>query len=130
MGFDMPVFDKTKFGATLTAKALPPFGIGKCATYVREAMEAAGLNTTGHPGLAKDWGPTLLRLGFATVPTTGYTAQLGDIVVIQSTSQSDAGHIEGFNGTNWVSDFVQAAFWPGPSFRTEKPGYTIYRWPF
>ncbi|HEY1930491.1 MAG TPA: hypothetical protein VGG99_00620 [Acetobacteraceae bacterium] len=126
----MATFDKQKFAAALDDNALPPFGRGVCATYVRKALEAAGLNTAGHPFYAKDWGPTLLRLGFAAVPADGFSARLGDVAVIQSTSQSVAGHIEGFDGKNWVSDFVQPAFWPGPGFRTEKPAYTVYRWPF
>ena len=125
----MPLFDKQKFAAALVENALPPFGRGVCATYVRKALETAGLNTAGHPVDAKDWGPTLVRLGFTPVEAQGYTAKLGDVAVIQSTSQSAAGHIEGFDGTNWVSDFVQTAFWPGPSFRTETPAYTVYRWP-
>jgi hypothetical protein len=125
----MPVIDSQKFAAALKTNALPPFGQGRCARFVRLALEAAGADTTGHPVDAKDWGPTLLHIGFKPVPEDGYTVQLGDIAVIQSTSESVPGHIEGFDGTNWVSDFVQQAFWPGPSFRKEKPAYVVYRWP-
>jgi hypothetical protein len=125
----MATFDKNAFVAALDANALPPFGQGLCATYVRRALEATGMNTAGHPVNAKDWGPTLLRLGFAIVATKDYVAQCGDVVVMQSTSQSVPGHIAGYNGKNWVSDFVQAAFWPGPSFRNETPAYAVYRWP-
>ena len=107
----MPVIDSQKFAAALKTNALPPFGQGRCARFVRLALEAAGADTTGHP------------------VDDGYTVQLGDIAVIQSTSESVPGHIEGFDGTNWVSDFVQQAFWPGPSFRKEKPAYVVYRWP-
>jgi hypothetical protein len=82
-----------------------------------------------HPLKAKDWGPTLIALGFVPIPNAGYTPKPGDIAVIQSTTASDAGHIEGYDGQNWISDFVQREFWPGPSFRIEKPAYIIYRWP-
>jgi hypothetical protein len=125
----MAAFDMQKFAAALKQNALPPFGKGICATHVRQAIEAAGLNTAGHPVDAKDWGPTLLHLGFCVVPAEGYVPSLGDVVVIQGTSSSIPGHIEGFDGENWISDFVQAAFWPGPSFRNEKPVHEIYRWP-
>jgi hypothetical protein len=125
----MANLDKQKFAAALKANALPPFGQGKCARYVRLALEAAGANTAGHPIDAKGWGPTLLQNRFQPVAADAYAAQLGDIAVIQSTSESLPGHIEGFDGANWVSDFVQAAFWPGPSFRNEKPAYVVYRWP-
>jgi len=120
-------FDKAAFGKALRNNALPPFGRHKCAVYVRMALEAAGLNTAGHPGDAKDWGPTLVRLGFAAIPATPYTPALGDIIVMQGTSASSSGHIEGYDGQNWISDFVQHAMWPGPSFREEQPDHTIYR---
>jgi hypothetical protein len=125
----MPSIDKQKFSAALKTNALPPFGQGKCARFVRLALEAAGADTTGHPVNAKEWGPTLLRIGFIPVAEDGFIAQLGDIAVIQGTSESVPGHIEGFDGTNWVSDFIQHAFWPGPSFRNEKPAFVVYRWP-
>jgi hypothetical protein len=125
----MADFDKQVFASTLRSDALPPFGAHKCATYVRSALEAAGLNTTGHPLYAKDWGPTLLRIGFSVVASSSYLPQVGDIVVIQGTSTSMAGHIAGYDGKNWISDFVQAAMWPGPSYRDEQPPFVFYRYP-
>jgi hypothetical protein len=38
-----------------------------------------------------------------------------------------AGHIAGYDGKSWVSDFVQADFWPGQAYRKEKPSYVVYR---
>jgi hypothetical protein len=123
----MPSFDKAAFATALSDNALPPFGQGKCAKFVRLALEAAGMNTAGHPISAKDWGPTLSRLLFQVIPPDSYRPRQGDIVVIQSTSTSFDGHMQGFNGTQWISDFKQREFWPGPSFRTEKPAFIIYR---
>ena len=120
-------FDADRFAETLRANALPPFGQGRCAKHVRLALEAAGVNSAGHPVSAKDYGPFLRNRGFATVSHAGYVPQLGDIVVIQHTSRSADGHIEGFDGTQWISDFVQREFWPGPSFRTEQPSFEIFR---
>jgi hypothetical protein len=37
---------------------------GHCARYVREALQAGGLDLTIHPGSAKDYGETLLAAGF------------------------------------------------------------------
>ncbi len=125
----MPAFDKDKFAKALKDNALPPFGQGKCARFVRLALEAAGGNTAGHPISAKDWGPTLLRMGFAEVSAAGYMPQKGDVAVIGATSASVHGHIQGHDGTQWISDFIQREFWPGPSFRTEKPAHAIYRYP-
>ncbi len=123
------MISKMLFAKSLRDNALPPFGKGLCATYVRKALEAAGGDTTGHPVNARDWGPTLEKMGFAVVDPKDYTAQRGDVIVIQSTSTSKPGHIEGYDGKNWISDFVQPALWPGPSYREEKPAYKIYRAP-
>ncbi|MDE1148051.1 MAG: hypothetical protein PW843_15730 [Azospirillaceae bacterium] len=125
----MPQFDKKKFVDYLNKHTTGLYGEGKCATHVRKAIEAAGLNPVGHPIDAKDWGPTLIRLGFTIISNDNYTPMLGDIAVIQQTSTSKPGHIEGYDGTHWVSDFVQPqGFWPGPIYRLEKPSYAIYRW--
>jgi len=52
----------------------------------------------------------------------------GDIVVMEPTKHGDqAGHIAGYDGKNWVSDFVQRGFWPGPAYEKEKPSYVVYR---
>ena len=120
-------FDRSSFAAALKSNALPPFGQGRCAKHVRLALEAAGVNTAGHPVSAKDYGPFLKKVGFTTVTPEGYVPQLGDIVVIQRTSKSADGHIEGFDGQTWISDFVQREFWPGPSYRTERPRFEIFR---
>lgn len=40
---------------------------GLCATYVREALEAGGLDHSHHPLSAKDYGPTLEAQGFAQI---------------------------------------------------------------
>jgi hypothetical protein len=75
-----------------------------------------------------NWGPTIKGPGFDEIPSgAGYTPKQADIVVMQSTSQSKDGHIAEYDGKNWVSDFVQREFWPGDSFRREKPAFTIYR---
>jgi hypothetical protein len=39
----------------------------RCAHYVRQALEAGGLNTAGHPVDAKDYGSFLQRSGFNKV---------------------------------------------------------------
>ena len=124
-------FDKQRFASFLRDNVSPAqFGEGKCAQHVRLALAAAGLVPESHPVSAKDWGPTLKALGLSPVPGDGSDAVLGDIAVIQATSDSKDGHMEGYDGTEWISDFVQKrGFWPGPSFRAEKPAFIIYRWP-
>ncbi len=38
------------------------------------------------------------------------------------------GHIQMYNGNQWVSDFKQNLITPGPSYRTPPDPYIIYRW--
>ncbi|WP_419807800.1 hypothetical protein [Sphingomonas sp.] len=122
-------FDKAAFAKHLRDNAGPPFGKGKCATFVRQAMEAGGLSTVGRPRDAKDYGPFLQRLGFQKVEVdASYVPLTGDIAVMPGNPSSSAGHVEGWDGRNWISDFVQREVMPGPAFRT-KGVYEVYRHP-
>ena len=124
------MFDKTAAATWIRTNALPPYGAGRCATHVRKALEAGGLNTTGHPASARDWGPILIRNAFAALSNGNATPQLGDVVVIQATTRSSDGHMAYYDGTNWISDFIQPHLWPGPSYRSENPAYKIFRLPY
>jgi hypothetical protein len=125
-------FDTDKFAAHLKNHAKRHGEkLGDCAKWVRKALEAAGADTTGHPVPAKLYGPTLMRIGFHEItvenPET-YTFLRGDVVVIQPTKHGNsAGHIAGYDGTEWVSDFRQRGFWPGSEYKKEKPHYAVYR---
>jgi hypothetical protein len=127
-------FDKLRFAKHLRENAQSG-STGRCAEYVRKAMEAAGLNTGGRPGAAKDYGPFLVSAGFTELykdqktpdAPADYTAESGDIAVLGTTSDSKWGHIEGYDGTAWISDFVQRDMWAGYSWRHEPTTYAIYR---
>jgi hypothetical protein len=122
-------FDKNKAAQYIRANALPPFGNGHCAPYVRKSLEAGGLNTAGHPVPAKDWGPTLTHIGFRTVPDASYYhPQTGDVIVFQSVKGHPYGHIELYDGQNWVSDFIQQDMWPARAYQAEKAKYQVYRY--
>lgn len=127
-------FDADTFATYLRNHAKPYSAKkGDCAKWVRLALEQAGADTKGHPPSAKDYGPTLTRNGFHTVPVgdpDAYRFTRGDIVIIQPTENGDpAGHIAGYDGRNWISDFVQLrGFWPGPGYQREKPSYVVYRY--
>ena len=128
----MPNFDKQKFAAYLVQNiSAKQFGEGACAAHVRKALGAAGLKPVTWPVPAKDWGGTLLALGFTQVSATAYTPQLGDVIVIQPPKSEPKdrryGHIEGYDGKNWVSDFVQKDMWPSRAYKADAPAYVIYR---
>lgn len=127
----MPI-DKEKFAKHLRGHAQKS-SKRKCATFVRLALEAGGAVTKGHPVDAKDYEAVLLRNGYHSVATDSaeapYLPMKGDIAVIQPTSKGNtSGHIEGYDGKDWISDFVQLGFWPGVAYRKERPSYVIYRY--
>jgi type VI secretion system secreted protein VgrG len=125
----MAAFDKQKFVAYLDANvSSKQFGEHACAHFVRVALAAGGLKPITWPVPAKDWGGTLLALGFTAVLPQNYQPQLGDVVVIQPPKADDAGHIAGYDGAHWVSDFVQREMYPGPSYRAKKPAFVVYRY--
>lgn len=104
-----------------------PASVGRCAAYVRQALEAGGIDTTNRPSYACNYGPFLETQGFFAVDNSDYQPEIGDIVVFSSFGTHRYGHIQMYNGENWVSDFVQRDFWPGQAYRTEQPAYMIYR---
>jgi len=124
----MADFDKQKAADWIIENAVPKYGVGKCATHVRQALEAGGMNTSGHPRDAKDWGPTLTRNGYAL--TDSKVPELGDIAVFEGLdAKNAAGHIEYYDGKHWTSDFIQDGFWPGTKWEKAKIAYKIYRLP-
>lgn len=98
---------------------------GKCAKACRRGLKAGGLDTTGHPENAKDYGPFLLKHGASAVSQNGYQEEKGDVAVFEGgVTRNKSGHIEIYDGKQWVSDTKQPRFLP----RRDYPGgYTIYR---
>jgi hypothetical protein len=41
-----------------------------------------------------------------------YHPEVGDVIVIQDVKGHPNGHIELYDGKNWVSDFIQQDMWP------------------
>jgi hypothetical protein len=100
--------------------------LGKCAKYVRLALEAGGTNTAGHPVAAANYGSHLTEWGFSAVSGgVGYIPQTGDIAVFPAFTGHPYGHIQMYDGTQWVSDFKQNHFVPGTSYAGQP--YQVYR---
>lgn len=97
-----------------------------CAANVRRAMEAAGMSTADRPGDAGDYGPFLMRHGAQVIQPDSYEPRAGDIAVFDKTEDHPAGHIQIFDGRQWVSDFMQHGFSPYRDQETT-PGVTVYR---
>ena len=123
----MANLDKNKAATWITAHANAS-SHGKCATYVRQALEAGGLSTAGHPVDAKNYGPFLQMQGFSKVGMQGYFPQKGDVVVIQNhPGGSPSGDIAFYTGTQWVSDYRQSDIMPGSFYRRDNPPMQVYR---
>lgn len=107
---------------------MQPKSLGLCARYVRQAIAAGGINLTRTTS-AKDYGSHLCTAGFIEyddIPSDGYRA--GDVVVIQNyIGGNKHGHMQMYDGTEWISDFRQNDFWPGAGYKKNTPSYKIYR---
>lgn len=74
---------------------------------------------------------TLERLGFHEIKVDDpdhYNFIRGDVMVMQPHKSSIAGHVAGYDGQKWISDFVQPDFWAGKKYRSERPQYAVYRY--
>ena len=106
-----------------------PKSISKCALYVRQAINAGGINNlSGH---AYEYYDTdkLVKVGFKKIGTDIESIQLkkGDIAAFASVKGHTYGHLAMYNGIQWVSDFKQNSFWVANQYSIEKK-YAIYRW--
>lgn len=100
----------------------------ECAKFTRSAIRAGGINVP-NTEYAKDYGTELLQAGFREVPP-GSTLISGDVAVIQPYPGGNGiGHMTMYDGTKWISDFVQhgSSPYPGPVYRRLHPSFKIYR---
>lgn len=111
-------------------------GQGKCGEYVRKALQAGGahFNEFHPPHYGKEYGLTLERLGFHEITVDDpdhFSFIRGDVMVMQPhVGGIQAGHVAGYDGQRWISDFIQRDFWAGSAYRNQKPrpSYAVYRY--
>ena len=85
---------------------------GYCARYVRKALQSAGYEFTPNPSAYQYASRgTLASAGFTKI-SNGTQPQVGDVVVYNRTSSRPHGHIQIFDGNDWVSDFRQNSISP------------------
>lgn len=118
-------YDIGKAVAYLRSEAKPQ-SIRKCATYVRKAIEAGGVETNGRPESAKDYDSYLPSIGFRKLDAQTYKPRVGDIIVHEAQDGHKDGHIAMYDGNVWISDFVQSDMYGGRKYR-EEPNYTLWR---
>ena len=94
------------------------------------ALEAGGINTNPHPISAKDYEPYLKKWGFTKIPQSDYDPIKGDIRVFQNyPGGSKHGHIDMYNGKQWVSDYFEKNDFPGNGYRLHNT-FSIFRWEY
>ncbi|WP_230660408.1 CHAP domain-containing protein [Psychrobacter sp. I-STPA10] len=98
--------------AARAAQAAHSRSIGRCARYVRKALQAAGYEFTPNAS-AYQYATrgTLANAGFVKV-SNNTPPQIGDVVVYNRSAKHKHGHIQIFDGTAWVSDFRQNSINP------------------
>ncbi len=97
--------------------------IGLCAKYVRRALQAAGYSFTPQPSAYQYANGTLASAGFDKLSNDNYVPQIGDVAVFNRTAKNPHGHIQIYDGNQWVSDFRQPKFSP----YSQHNGYTVWR---
>jgi hypothetical protein len=96
---------------------------GYCARYVRKALQSAGYEFTPNPSAYQYASRgTLAGAGFSKV-SNNLPPQVGDVVVYDRSSKHPHGHIQIFDGGDWVSDFRQNSISPYSGVYT----YTTWR---
>lgn len=101
--------------------------VGYCAKYVRIAIQSAGIKYDAVPSAYQaHTNGNLKRAGFVHIQDTGQY-EVGDIMVWDRGNGAKHGHIQIWNGKNWVSDFIQNSKIPGRKY-TNNASY-LYRMP-
>lgn len=110
--------------AQVASRAAHSRSQGRCALYVRKALQAAGYKFTSQPSAYMyATNGTLKSAGFVQISSDNYQPQVGDVVVFNRTGKHPHGHIQIFDGGQWVSDFRQPKFSP----YSQHGGYSVWR---
>lgn len=109
--------------ARLASSAAHGRSQGRCALYVRKALQSAGYEFTPQASAYMYANGTLQGAGFVQISASNYRPQVGDVVVFDRTGKHPHGHIQIYDGSDWVSDFRQPNFSP----YSQHGGYTVWR---
>ena len=94
-----------------------------CAWYVMRALNAGGCPAYLLPAYGYSW--LLPQMDFVEVSKKNYTPLKGDIIVFPAVGKHIWGHIQMWNGKQWVSDFKQKNMIPAKAYH--KTDWKIYR---
>jgi len=97
---------------------------GNCATYTKNAMAAGGIPYFKCDAYA--CAALMESKGFKVISDNKQLSSYlpGDIAIFDNNSAHAFGHMQMYNGKQWVSDFRQKLFSP---YNSSTPDYKIYR---
>lgn len=126
---NIPKDHKAVKAATVATQRAKPKSTGYCAKFVADALQAGGYKLARQNSAFMYANGSLAAAGFIKVPDAGQY-QIGDVMVWPAHGQSLSGggvhgHIQIFNGRNWVSDFIQNSLRPGAQYSRVRP--TLWR---
>ncbi len=124
-GTKVSKLDKAKFVKYMDKHAKKA-SQGRCAAFVRRGLTAGGIDVTGHPVDAKDYGPFLEKRGASAIPANDHKYEKADIEVFGGNKAHPFGHVAVYDGKQWVSDFKQKHFSP---YQKDTPPSRVYRFP-
>ncbi|KAA8731333.1 CHAP domain-containing protein [Acinetobacter qingfengensis] len=117
-GVDIQKFTRALSRITATRSS------ARCARSIRIALQTAGAKIISHPIAASDWGGTLEQIGYKEINPAFDNPQKGDIYIIHRTASHTYGHIAGYSGSQWISDFRQSSH---DVYRDSNVTYSYYR---
>lgn len=96
---------------------------GTATKYIKNALSKAGYNFVAPAAASEYPAKALPDMGFVKVDNSSPWI-VGDIIVFSSNKTYPNGHIQIYDGANWISDHVQPQWSP---FANNAPTYTIWR---
>lgn len=114
--------------ATFATQKANAKSTGFCAKYVANALQSAGYKFARQASAFMYANGPLASAGFTKIQNKGQY-QIGDVMVYGAHGGSGGGgvhgHIQIYNGRNWVSDFIQRSVSPGSKYSRVTP--TLWR---
>lgn len=114
--------------ATIATQKANAKSTGYCARYVANALQGAGYKFARQASAFMYASGPLASAGFTKIQNKGQY-QIGDVMVYGAHGGSGGGgihgHIQIYNGKNWVSDFIQRSVVPGSNYGRVTP--TLWR---
>ena len=118
-------FDKDKAAAYVTKHAETKSRTW-CAWSVMRALHAGGCPAYLLPAYGYEW--LLPRMDFVEVSRTNYVPQKGDLIVFPAIGKHIWGHIQMWDGKQWVSDFRQMNMIPAKAYYKTKWKIFRHKW--